>query len=98
MQINKPTEDFIELIKNFMYKCPLCNTGVQFDVPELTSVSKVVELSEAINKLICPKCGKPLGEDAKKAFDTVKAYNEAAYNFVHIHKNVEMYRLPIHQE
>ena len=78
----------MELIKNFMYKCPLCNTGVQFDVPELISVSKVVELSEAIDKLICPKCGKPLGEDAKKAFDT----------FVHIHKNVELYRLPIHQE
>lgn len=68
----------MELIKNFMYKCPLCNTGVQFEVPELVSVSKVLELSEAINKLICPKCGKSLGEDAKKAFDTVKAYNEAS--------------------
>ncbi len=87
----------MELIKNFMYKCPLCNTGVQFDVPELVSVSKVVELSEAINKLICPKCGKSLGEDAKKAFDTVKAYNEAVYEFVHIHKNVQLDRSYIAQ-
>ena len=80
----------LALIKNFTCKCSTCNTSIQFEVPELSSISKMVELSTALNKLICPKCSKSLSSDASEALDTIKKYNEAAHDLMYTHTNISV--------
>ncbi len=88
----------MEEIKKFMYQCPTCHTGVQFDVPDFLSVNQMIELSNAISKLTCPRCGISLGQEASAGFATIKAYNKAVYDLVHIHTNVIPSLSPVEQD
>lgn len=80
----------MKTIKNFMCTCLSCNTGVRFDVPDSFSVGQMLELSNVLGNLTCPKCATSLGEDALKAFDTIKVYNKAVYEFEHLHTNIKL--------
>ncbi len=69
----------IELINSFCFKCLSCNTGITFELPHPTETAKMVELSNAVNNLTCPRCGTSLSTEASKAFDVIKKHNGTAF-------------------